>query len=677
MTTVRYLRLRDEVEAFFAEGGPLSSVFPGYRPRTGQVAMATAVADVIDDPAGGNLLVEAPTGTGKSFAYGVPAALHVRRHLASEGDPVRVVVATANISLQEQLLSKDLPLLQQLVPGFRFALAKGMSHYLCQAAMAEIGDNEADVKALDGIVSRDKRARRHLAVIQSWASETETGDVSELEEEPHPGVWRYYSRRSEDCTGKACKHAKTCFVRKARTEVREAHVVVANYAVYCLDVAAGGVVLGEHDVFIGDEAHRLGDMARSVWGENVTPGAIKRIVKILRDVDGNLADHLAVASEDLFFALERFARSERYNNIRLLRPLDRDVAQDVIDAYLQVTKKAARLLGEHGGKVIDSSEDKSDADDRTEQRARGVKYQKAARRVYELGEAVLSAAQFDRRWCYAIKENRGGTFMELRELEPSHVLRRMVFAPHQRPRVSVLTSATLRTGGDFRWIRGECGVDDAHELVVATPFDYRRQARLVVPASMPDPRDARYESAVSRHVCEVLRLVPGKVLCLFTAKSRLQHARDTWESVRHAELDVRPVLAQGDGTKQTISRQFRTASNGAVLFGSLSFFEGFDCTGMGAVIIDKVPFPIMHDAVHATLGERIGFGDYSLPRAALILNQGFGRLIRSHNDFGSVVVLDRRLTQKAYGRYLVESLPDVTVSEDLVSVQPPSRDQVG
>jgi len=657
---VRYLRLEDEVEAFFSEGGPLAGVIPGYKPRPTQVAMARAVARTLDQ--GENLLVEAPTGTGKSYGYGVPAALHIRR-LKSAGKDVRVVVATANISLQEQLLEKDLPQIQALVPGFSFALAKGMNHYLC--LQSAYGGSEEETRKINRLINHDAKVKRQLPLVNNWIERTETGDVSELDFEVDPRLWRFFSRSSEDCPGKHCKRSGACHVRKARTQVREANLIVANYAVVCLDLLTHNAVLGEYDVLIGDEAHRFADMARSVWGARVTEGAIHRAVKILESQELSEAVSLGTQSDLFFDALDRFRRSEKYDGIRLRRKLRRSMPVQIVDDFLAAAHKGAVALQLKGTAINESADSKIDPDEKSDLRAEGTKLLKAARRLGEHRAAVASAADLRPQWCYALDERNGKTALNTYELHPSEVLRHMLFAENQGPMATCMTSATLATGGSFDYVRRELGIDRARELVVESPFDYRRQARLVVPATMKDFANPGYAASVTHHACEVLKIMQGKVLLLFTAKTRLRSAVDAWQELRTDLLDVRPVLVQGDGSKQKISRQFREAKSGAILFGSLSFFEGFDAPGMDAVVVDKVPFPSMHDAVHNTLADQIGFSDYTLPRGAITLKQGFGRLVRQINDFGAVVVLDRRIVTKPYGRYLVESLPDVPVSEDL------------
>ncbi len=668
MPKLVHLRLADEVRAFFEDDGPLAHAIEGYAPRPTQIEMALAVADAITDKH--HLACEAPTGTGKSFAYGVPAVLHVLRDKkraardaksAPAGQQTRpsarVIIATANIALQEQLANKDLPMLQRLIGGFQFAIAKGMSNYLCMEAA--FGKKDVDEeRAQQRILSDDSILAAEVKDLRDWAALTATGDKSELKVTPSDRAWSMVSTTSDDCKGKrGCPQAEACHMLRARAAVKEADIVITNYHLLCLDLAYGGPVLGKSSIVICDEAHRLAGVARETYGVQMTAGAVDRLGKRLKEHDENLSKDLVAHGEMFMDRLEAYADTDDYNDVCLLRP---NVAPGWQETAEHIALSAAKFAQLSSTLAEDAREAMREGDEEASKRkiAQASKMRRAAQRCHDMHQGVVSSMKLKTTHVYSIEAKGRSRRPQLRSrlLDPSIVLSELLM--DQKPTV-IATSATLSAGGKLDFFASEVGMVDYRPLIVESPFDYQRQAALIVPDTMPDPKDKRYADAVTDHVCEFLAQAHGRVLCLFTSRARLEAAARAWRARGHRTGHV--VVAQGEAPNKAILQRFAEA-NDAALFGTLSFWEGVDVPGMTAVTIDRVPFPMMSDPVHYILSNRPnGFRDYSLPKAAITLKQGFGRLIRRTSDGGAVVVLDRRVTTKRYGEYLIESLPKVPV----------------
>lgn len=661
MPQVLHLRLADEVRAFFDKGGPLSQVIDGYAPRPTQVEMAVAVADAITERR--HLAVEAPTGTGKSFAYGVPAILHVlrdKKRFARECSnenapkPARIIIATANIALQEQLATKDLPALQKLIGGFSFAVAKGMSNYLCLEAV--FGKKQVDEqRAFDRMLGEDPNLAGEVRDLHEWAALTKSGDKSELKVLPSDAAWSTVSTTSDDCKGKkGCSHADACHMLRARQAVKDADIVVTNYHLLCLDLAYRGPVLGNAPIVICDEAHRLAGVARQTYGTQIGAGSIGRLSKRLKDFNRELSEDLNLDGESFINKLETYASTDAYNDVCILEPNTapdwQRIARALGRASVQFAELSTKLMGEAGG---------ADAEGSKSKHAQAAKARRASYKCRDMEHGVVSSMQLHETHVYSIEQQGRSRRPSLRSrmLDPAGPLSDFLIDAKD---TVVATSATLSAGGNLDFFAHEVGLVDYKALIVDSPFDYPKQAALVVPSTMPSPKHKDYSDAVSKHVCEFLGQAHGRVLCLFTSRARLKAAASAWRA-RRVHRTGHVILAQGESSNRVILEKFKQSPD-AALFGTLSFFEGVDVPGMAAVIIDRVPFPMMSDPVHFILSNRpSGFRDYSLPKAAIVLKQGFGRLIRRTTDRGVVMVLDTRLTKARYGDYLIQSLPEVPI----------------
>jgi ATP-dependent DNA helicase DinG len=642
------------IDEVFGPRGLLAKKFPGYEPRPGQVAMARAVDRAFATPddsepdSRASLIVEAPTGTGKSVAYLVPAIIHAR------SSNIRTVVVTANISLQEQLIRKDLPMLRELMPEpFTFAIAKGFNNYLCRLALAEADDSRLNV--LD---------RKDFHTISKWSVDTTSGDLSELPFEPSSGVRRLVTTTSDDCVGaKDCAHGSTCCALAARKTWDGANIVVTNYHLFFADlvvrIATGGdmSVLPEHSAVIFDEAHKAADIARDFFGWRLSEGSCRSAAQLLASRGSNpppgdplnekLQKRIEGHASAFFGDLRRFRDSRDYR-ARLRRPssVPWEPLRDALNEASIVYEKAG--LGA--------------ADNKWRQRLL-----QTSRSARQMGRRLADAMTLEDEThvFYIGGEEEDRATLEAKIIDPSPALAEHVF---ERVPTVVLTSATLRDGSSFGLVRSELGVSkDAEELEVPSPFDWSRC--LVVVPKMPDTNSRDYPDAVCDRVVEAVAAARGRTLGLFTSRRMLERARD---AIRAAGLPYR-LLVQGSAPRTKLAQDFREDVS-SVLLGNESFWAGLDVPGeaLSCVVIDRLPFTTPEDPVLDALSERDSdtFFTWSVPRAILQLKQGVGRLIRASSDRGAVVILDNRLYTKAYGKRFLRALPKgVQFSDDISEIE--------
>lgn len=623
--------------AFFARGGPLSRVLPEYEERPAQRKLSEAVAEVLD--AGGLLLAEAGTGTGKTLAYLLPAV-----ELGQ-----RVVVSTGTKNLQEQLVSKDIPILAQaLGRGLNVAVMKGRANYLCLLRFSSFS------KA--GTFGRIDELPAFKAV-EAWAPLTATGDRAEVPELPDSvEFWREVSASSENCIGQSCSLFEACFVTKMRQRALEADLVVVNHHLLCADLAVKdgsyGQVIPEYDTLILDEAHLIEDVATQYFGVQIST---HRVEDLCRDVERELKAGQLDARE---------ARAEvegvRLRADRLFGQLARTPSGRLAPGWM-----TPRLIEESLGLL---------------QRLEGLRtsllavpdrpepLSALAGRVLALAGELAFLLKADTNDHVYYVETRGrGVFLRAMPIDVSSRLKDVLF---DQLRAAVLTSATLAVDGGFSYVKDRLGIEPTLELLLPSPFDYEQQAVLYVPRHVPDPTAPGFADAAAEQVVELLELSRGRAFVLFTSYANMNAVAE-----RIAGRVEFPLLMQGEAPKEQLLDAFRETPH-AVLLATASFWQGVDVAGeqLSCVIVDKLPFASPGDPVVSARIERLrsrganAFGEYQVPVAVLMLKQGLGRLIRTASDRGILAVLDSRLLRKAYGRRFLESLPPARLVHDLAEV---------
>ncbi|MCX9191237.1 ATP-dependent helicase [Carbonactinospora thermoautotrophica] len=666
----------------------------GGSERAGQVQMAEAVADALES--GEHLLVQAGTGTGKSLAYLVPALRSGKR----------VVIATATLALQRQLVERDLPRTVKALapllgrePGY--ATLKGRHNYLCLHRVFEgpLDDQGALFEALSTTLSTTQPATqlgRDVLRLREWAQDTETGDRDDLSPGVGDRAWGQVSVSARECLGAArCPYGDDCFAELAREQARLADIVVTNHALLALDAIGGVSVLPEHDVVVVDEAHELVSRVTTAATAELGPGPAERAVqRCARLVDEAVVDGFQAAVEDFVAALHT-ARPGRITQL--------DAAADgALGKALWALRDAARrVISELSG-------------------AGGVTEEDAARRqalagvesIFETAGRVLAESEHDVAWIEP--SDRYGPVLRVAPLLVSGLLRDKLFSVG---RTVVITSATLKLGGDFDTVARSIGLHPAGRLDrprpvagspagthvgdrasdgqpgagtageadpeedqdlplwraidVGSPFDYRRQGILYVARHLPAPGRDGMHPAVLDELAELMQAAGGRTLGLF---SSMRAARAAAEALR-GRLDL-PIACQGEDSLPELLRRF-TGDARTCLFGTLSLWQGVDVPGPACqlVVIDRIPFPRPDDPLMSARQQEVdarggnGFLAVAASHAALLLAQGAGRLIRSTSDRGVVAVLDSRLATARYAGFLRSSLPDFWYTTDPVRVR--------
>ena len=631
--------MNDYLSEVFGDGGLFASRFPGYEMREGQVALARMVDEAMRG--GRHALGEGPCGTGKSVAYAVPAVHHAHH------EKKRVVIATANIALQEQLVRKDLPMLASVLPWpFTFALLKGRNNYVCLDRMAE---SEARGE-LRGLYYDDQQ--RQVDDVLAWAEATKTGDVSELPFIPHAQVWSKFSVGSDDCKGDGCPFRDDCYAEHAKATAQGADIVVTNYHMLFAHLAvrqATGqdLVLPAFDLLVLDEAHEAAEIAREFFGFTLSEHTFGRLASAAADLGNKqLAGELRLEAQRLFAALADFARSPRYKK-RLKAPAFAN------DAALH------RALGKLVALAKARAEDEL-ADKKERATARNVA-KNAATAAARLSEGLAQSNPACVYWLDL--DNKGRTKLRSKPIDVSGLLREELFA--RCPSVS-LVSATLTTSGTFDFVRRELGVPEgALEVIAETPFDFASQALLVVPERLPDPRDADFIDEAARIFQHVVDVCDGRTLGLFTSYRNLNAVYERLDGREHR------VLRQGELPRAELTRLFKE-DVGSILLGTESFWTGIDVAGeaLTGLVIDKLPFPPPDDPVIDAICERDprAFDNYLVPLAIIALRQGVGRLIRCKTDVGVAVILDKRIAEKGYGKKFLKSLPPMLTTRRVENI---------
>ncbi len=600
--------------------------------------MASAVAEAIRRR--GRLIAEAGTGTGKTFAYLVPALL----------DGGKVIVSTGTKTLQDQLYERDLPLVRDALKlPVSIALLKGRGNYVCHHHL------ERTVRE-GRLPSRDDA--RHLPKIVSFARTAQRGDRGELADVPENAtIWPLVTSTRENCLGSHCAHFKDCFVMKARKDALEADVVIVNHHLFFADVMLRDEGLAELlpacNTVILDEAHQLPDTATLFFGEQTSGGQFADLARDaevlartqLGDVPG-LAD-VASALQPAVRKL-RLAAGEAPGKFPREAMLAKPGFAEALEALADVVGRLASELDN----LAERAEEVLNAADR------------AGELMQRLARWQAPASAFDDEsgeWIRWVDVSYNGLQLQSSPLSVAPIFRRQL---DSSARAWIFTSATLAVGRDFSHYAGSLGLDDASTGCWDSPFDYATQAVLCVPSGLPEPNSFAHTDAVVDAALPLIEAAGGRAFMLFTTLRALARARERIaDAFARRGLDF-PLLVQGEGSKTELLERFRRLGN-AVLLGSASFWEGVDVAGpaLSIVVIDKLPFAPPDDPLLAARLDRLKarggnpFRDYQLPQAAIALKQGAGRLIRTETDRGVLMICDRRLAEKPYGKLLWRSLP--------------------
>jgi ATP-dependent DNA helicase DinG len=620
--------------SFFAPGGGLASAHAGYEHRPGQEEMAQAVADVLEH--GGQLMVEAGTGTGKTFAYLIPILESGRR----------VIVSTGTRNLQDQIFLKDLPFLRDEAGlAVSACLMKGRDNYLCRYRFAQF-EHEPLIEV--------REERRFIPALSLWSRQTGSGDRAEVAELPDDlRLWRDINARADTCTGSKCPEYEMCWLTKVKRQAQQSQIVVVNHHLFFADLAvrtAYGAVLPDYDTVIFDEAHLLEEVATLYFGESVSA---HQVDELARDVEksaakaggpakgGGGAAELREAARELFAPIRDAVRSAS----------GRQRFEPEAGGGLELSDEWARL--QHAIDEVAKPSGSRAENDAIETRAHALK------------DGLANVLRRDAPgYVYGMEaRGRGNVILSAAPIEVGSLLQESLF---DRLHACVLTSATLSVGGSFDFFQKRLGLSDAPGLIVDSPFDHARQAVLYLPKRMPEPREPAFFARSMEEIEALLDITGGRAFLLFTSHAALSRAR-----AHVAGLDRFPLFVQGEGSKAALLQEFKTTPR-AVLLGTSSFWHGVDVPGeaLSLVVIDKLPFDVPSDPLIAARIERIRehegnpFAEYQTPMAVLDLKQGLGRLLRSRGDRGILAVLDPRLTTKGYGKTFLKSLPNYPIVRD-------------
>jgi ATP-dependent DNA helicase DinG len=632
----------------FGPEGLISRYHPNYEYRPGQVEMARAVNETLNE--GGITLIEAGTGTGKTLAYLIPALAAGRR----------VIVSTATKNLQEQLVKKDIPFLEAVLPRkFKAICMKGRSNYLCLQKLK---------KADSTPIFEDMEEVDYFDVIRRWAGHTETGDRAELTDLPENlSFWPHIDARAENCLGQKCPEYDNCFITLMRNEAQEADLVIVNHHLFFADLSLRGgeygAVLPDYSNIIFDEAHEIEDVAASYFGTSVSNYRITDLIQDAQKLAINDPDavgelitalaRLAQRSDNFWLSFRGNGGSEGRSTLDESHFVQEDRDGNLIpsasgEAYVALVNALNRVAS-----VLGTVKDAPPELDNLLRRAELLKF-----------ELEFIVTGDDPSYVYWYERRGRGVFLHGTPIDVSGLLEDKLFS---KVHSAVLTSATMTAGESFDFIKTRLGIQHSRDLIIESHFDYETQAVLYLPKRMPDPRLPAYRQAAVEEIIKILEATRGRAFVLFTSVQAMQEAYTLVEE----SIDF-PMFIQGQSSKSGLLERFRKTRN-AVLFATSSFWQGVDVQGeaLSCVIIHKLPFAVPTDPVVAARQKYIddnggnSFMEYSVPQAAIILKQGLGRLIRSATDKGVLSILDPRVRTKAYGRIFLRSVPKFPVTSDI------------
>jgi len=607
---------------FFGEQSPLKNLLPGFQPRAGQGWMAEAVAEAIANS--DKLVVEAGTGTGKTFAYLIPALLSGRK----------TIISTGTKALQDQLYHRDLPLVGKAIGRpVTTALLKGRANYLC-------------LQRLDQVTDPASMLLEDLNDVREWRYRTTSGDKAELIEVPEDSpIWPLVTSTADNCLGQKCPEYSQCYVVKARKAAQEADLVVVNHHLLLADLAMKeeGFVefLPGAEAIILDEAHQVPDLAVQFFGVHLGSRELERLVEEAR------AATLPYSQAELNRRIDALQTAIRNLRAEAPRKEGRHELNDVMTELREPLDNLAHTM--HDVQV--ALADLGDA---------SIELEKIHEQLVGMAERLTILTSDDTwdgmRW---IEIHPRSLQLHLTPLDVSEKLKGLIDNDFQ---AWIFTSATLAIGEDFSHFGTRMGLIGVAGLTFPSPFPLQQNGLIYLPENLPQPSDPGHTDAMLEAVTPLLDMIDGGMFCLFTSHRALNNARE-WFKTNKSVLGGRTLLAQGDAPRDDLLRRFRQIGN-AVLLGTGSFWEGVDVRGpaLSVVAIDKLPFASPADPLMMARLEFIrrqggnGFMDHQLPLAALSLKQGAGRLLRDQTDYGVVVLCDPRITGKRYGKMFLECL---------------------
>ena len=647
------------MQDIFGPDGLIARSHKNYEYREGQVKMAEKVAEALENKR--HLIVEAGTGTGKTLAYLIPAIAAATR------EKKRIIIATGTKNLQEQLMEKDIPFLQKILPKkFSAAYMKGRGNYACLYRIQKAEHQPI----LDGIGQIDQ-----FDAVRRWSYETQTGDRRELVDLPEDlSFWNRINARGDVCVGQKCPEFEPCFITRMRSRAEDADIVIVNHHLFFADLSVRGNQFGrvipDYAAVIFDEAHLIEDVASDYFGFQVSSFQLEELVRdtdtlpitdplVTRDVTKVAAKILGLSDQFwLKFTQARFdGRYELTQDLFSYR--DRgggDLRPTPLgEVYLALDGALGSLAS-----TLDPLAPDSPEIDSLVRRARQARF-----------DLDFISTQTEQNYVYWLEKRGKGLFLRASPVDVSELLREKLF---EKVDSCILTSATLSSSGSFNFVRERLGLDTAKTSGFSAPssFDYESQAILYLPKAMPDPRSQEFTQLAAGEIIKILDVTEGHAFVLCTSNQSMTALYELVSSRVNY-----PCFVQGSMTKAGLIERFRETPN-AVLFATSSFWQGVDVQGeqLSCVIIDKLPFAVPSDPVVAARSRFIdesggrSFFDYSVPQAVITLKQGIGRLIRSRTDRGVIAILDPRIKTKGYGRDFLQSLPRMRITSNLSDLYP-------
>ena len=623
-----------ELAEFFGDHSPLESYLPGFQPRAGQAWMAESVAEAIANL--DKLVVEAGTGTGKTFAYLLPALLSGRK----------TIISTGTKALQDQLYHRDLPLITKAVGRpVQTALLKGRANYLCIHRLDQITDVAPSLGA-------------DLAEVREWRYRTSSGDKAELTDVPEDSfIWPQVTSTVDNCLGQKCPEYANCHVVKARRAAQEADLVVVNHHLLLADLAMKeeGFVefLPGAEAVILDEAHQIPDLAVQFFGVGLGSRELERIVDEVR------AETVSFGQPELQRRIDRLQTAIRVLRAEAPSKEGKHQLAEVLPDIRDAIQELRLALGEIQEALLDISDS-------------SIELEQLHLQVVSAIERLALLANDESwdglRW---LEINPRSLRLHLTPLDVSATLNSMISNPEQ---AWVFTSATLAVGDDFSHFLSRMGLTGTTALTFPSPYAVADNGLVYLPPELPEPSNPLHTSAVMESLAPLLKMTPGGMFCLFTSHRALNKATD-WFKTNKKVLAGRKLLVQGSMPRDELLRRFREAGN-AVLLGTGSFWEGVDVRGqaLSVVAIDKLPFGSPADPLMMARLEYIrreggnGFAQHQLPQAVLAMKQGAGRLLRDPTDYGVIVLCDPRISSKSYGRTFLKSFEPMPSTQSVDDV---------